>query len=126
MPIHSRLLRLLIIVATTGFSVSTWAINDAKPAKNQSPSMSAAETSNGELPFDNRDIPKATSTITIEEPASAAATKSTTSVNQSRTESRQTGANQCSSTENNALQKSLLVTAFPRLNPGSSNAGTLN
>lgn len=108
MPIRSRLLRLLIIVAGT----SSW--------------TALAQSGNSNLPFDNQSIPKAETTAPVAEVSLVPATKRTAMVVESKAESRQLGNNQCRNSENNQLQKSLLVTAFPRLNPGSSSAGALN
>jgi len=47
-------------------------------------------------------------------------------VKESQAEVRQLGNNQCTAAANNTLQKTLLVTAFPRSNPLSSSAGELS
>jgi len=122
MPIRSRLLRLAIILVTGSTAFGAWAISDSKPA--QQTVVSSSETANSELPFDNRNIPKATTTTIDTTPTLE--TKPAAPVTESRAETRQPGSNQCSSNDSNALQKSLLVTAFPRVNPNSSNAGALS
>ena len=47
-------------------------------------------------------------------------------VTESQAEVRQLGNNQCTASANNSFQKTLLVTAFPRINPVSSSAGALS
>lgn len=51
--------------------------------------------------------------------------ESDTQANVPVVESRKVSHNQCGDSDNNHLQKSLLLTAFPRLSPTSSNAGNL-
>ncbi|MFO1388506.1 flagella assembly protein FlgT middle domain-containing protein [Cellvibrio sp.] len=131
MPIRSRLLRLLIIPSALALASTTWAMSDFKPVKPK-PTAAASESANTSLPFDNQSVPKATSAAPTEEitsgqsPAPAPVAKPAAIVVESKAESYQRGNNQCSSNENNSLQKSLLLTAFPRLTPNSSNAGALN
>lgn len=127
MPIRSRLLRLLIILAGTSFATCTHAMSDFKPATSKPASTSQSDASVSSFPFDNQSIPTATSVPAPDTSAPAAAeAKPAASVVESKAETRKLGNNQCHSGENNAFQKSLLVTAFPRINPSSSNAGGLN
>jgi hypothetical protein len=124
MPIRSRLLRLAFIITGALFSLSTWAMGDFTPAKpkpaaapSQKVDVDAVVSSDKPLPFDNQSIPS----ISTEE----SATKQTMTV-ESKAETRKLGNSQCSGSENNALQKSLLVTAFPRIYPTTSSAGALS
>lgn len=126
MPIRSRLLRLLIILAAANLAANSWAMSDFKPVKAQPTAASTRESADSNFPFDNQSIPNATSVTPVEEPAPIQAAKPSARVVESTAESHKAGSSQCSSNENNVLQKSLLVTAFPRSNPGSSNAGALN
>jgi len=124
MPIRSRLLRLAIILTAANLAASARAMSDFNPVKTTP--VAASEASNSELPFDNRSIPKATTTVSVEDTTASSAVKPAAPVVESKAESRQFGNNQCRSNESNLLQKSLLLTAFPRVNPTSSNAGGLN
>jgi Flagellar assembly protein T, middle domain len=121
MPIRSRLLRLVFIVAGTSFALSTWAMGDftpVKPKPAQNVDAEVVASADKPLPFDNQSVPSAT----VQEPAAKPAAE----VVDSKAETRKLGNNQCSGGENNALQKSLLVTAFPRTSPTSSSAGALS
>ncbi len=126
MPIRSRLLRLLIIPSAFWLASASWAMSDLKPVQPK-PAATASESANTSLPFDNQSIPKANNAAPTEEiaPITTPEAKPAATVVESKAES-QRGNNQCRSGENNSLHKSLLLTAFPRLNPGSSNAGALN
>ena len=124
MPIRSRLLGLLIILAGLSTSAISLAVGD--PSSIKPKAKATAEASNGEpaateFPFNNQSIPSAPPAAEPEAPAAAPVAK----VVESKAEKRTQGNNQCRSDNNNLLQKSLLVTAFPRLNPNSSNAGAL-
>lgn len=125
MPIRSRLLRLAIILAASGFTASTWAMSEFKPVKPK-PTTNTDESSTTSFPFDNQSIPTATTLAAPESKASIETAKPAATVVESKAETRKLGNNQCRSGESNSLQKSLLVTAFPRINPSSSNAGSLN
>jgi hypothetical protein len=126
MPIRSRLLRIVIILAAMNLATNTWAMSDFTPVKPKPTTASPSEASNSNLPFDNQSIPNATSSAPADETAPTAAAKPVAIVVESKPESYQPGNNQCRSNDNNLLQKSLLITAFPRSNPNSSNAGALN
>lgn len=117
MPIRSRLLRLLIILTGTSLASASLAAGDLNSAKPKPKAETQRQSS--ALPFDNQTIPTAT---TSEPPAE---TKAAAPIIESKAESRQL-ANKCSSTENNSLQKSLLLTAFPRINLTGSSAGALS
>lgn len=122
MPIRSRLLSLVIILAGLSATASTWAMSDLNPAKPKAASEPASsESAKTEFPFNNQSIPSAPPVVEPEKPAPAPAAV----VVESKPEKRTLGNNQCRSDNNNAFQKSLLVTTFPRLIPNSSNAGAL-
>lgn len=125
MPIRSRLLRSLIILAAASLAATSWAMSDFKPVKPKADTTSPSEPSNSSLPFDNQSIPKATTSAPTEEPTPTTA-KPAAIVVKSKAESYQPNNSQCRTSENNLLQKSLLLTAFPRANPSSSNAGALS
>ncbi len=124
MPIRSRLLRLVIIVAGASFASSTLAMGNFTPVKpkpatsTQKLDEQAVASTDAPLPFDNQSIPSANTA----EPAAQSATVAV----ESKAETRKLGNNQCNDSENNKLQKSLLVTAFPRMNPTGSSAGALS
>jgi hypothetical protein len=121
MPIRSRLLCSIIILASATFASSTWARVDFNPIKpTPKPSATSSEEASTSLPFDNQSVPAATSAAPITD------AKPTALVVESKPESRHAGNNQCSSHDNNSLQKSLLVTAFPRITPTGSSAGALS
>ncbi len=123
MPICSRLLGLVIILAGLSATANTWAMSDLNPVKPKAATEPASgESSKTEFPFDNQSIPSAPPAVEPEKPAPASAAV----VVESKPEKRTLGNNQCRSDNNNAFQKSLLVTAFPRLIPNSSNAGALD
>lgn len=126
MPIRSRLLRLVIIIAAAHLAANAWAMSDFNPVKAKPVTTNSSEASNGSLPFDNQSIPKATSTAPVDEATPTSAGKPAAAIIESKAESNQARGNQCRSNENNLLQKSLLLTAFPRTNPISSNAGSLS
>lgn len=124
MPIRSRLLRLAIIVAGTSLAFTTWAMGDFTPVKPKPKTVITTPTSDTQpaiadspLPFDNQSIPSATANEPEAKPAAV--------VLESKAETRKVGNNQCNG-QNNSLQKSLLVTAFARINPVSSSAGGLS
>ena len=124
MPIRSRLLSLVIIL--TGLSTSTTSVavgdpNSIRPKAKPAIEASNSEPAANEFPFDNQSIPSAPPASEPEKPTAAPVAQ----VVESKAEKRVLGNNQCRSDSNNSLQKSLLVTAFPRLIPGSSNAGAL-
>jgi hypothetical protein len=122
MPIRSRLLSLVIILAGLSATASTWAMSDLNPVKPKAAiEPASAESAKTEFPFDNQSIPSAPPAAEPEKPAAAPAVL----VVESKPEKRTLGNNQCHSDGSNAFQKSLLVTAFPRLIPQSSNAGAL-
>ena len=112
MPIRSRLLSSLIILTGLSIGLSISAITYA------------ADTTSGDaesgkpFPFDNQSVPSAS--------ASAPAAKPVAPVIESKAEVRHLGNNQCTNGEHNAFQKTLLITAFARANPISSNAGGLS
>lgn len=124
MPIRSRLLRLAFIVIGASFASGIWAMGDFTPVKPKPAAVAVqkvddnAVASTDSLPFDNQSIPSASSDEPVAKPAAV--------VVESKAETRKLGNNQCSGSENNALQKSLLVTAFPRISPTGSNAGALS
>lgn len=126
MPISSRLLRLLIILAGASLSANTWAMSDFNPVK---PSAAVVEKPSEPvdkpLPFDNQSIPSATAEVPATTPA-LSEPKPAAIVVESKAVSHKSSSNQCISGANSAFQKSLLVTAFPRINPAGSNAGALN
>ena len=120
MPIRSRLLCSLIILTSATFGANTWARDDfihVKPTPK--PAAENASKSSSALPFDNQSIPTATSAAPVTE------NQPTAKVAESKAESHQLSSNQCSS-HDNSLQKSLLVTAFPRTTPTGSSAGALS
>ncbi len=126
MPIRSRLLRLVIILAGLSSSALSLAIGDSNTIK----AKSAIEASNGEptaseFPFNNQSIPSASPASEPEKPATAPVAQVVESKAEKRTLGNNKGNNQCRSDASNAFQKSLLVTAFPRVIPNSSNAGSL-
>lgn len=123
MPIRSRLLSLVIILAGLNATASSWAMSDFNPAKPKATTEPASsESAKTEFPFNNQSIPSAPPAVEPEKPAPAPAAV----VVESKSEKRTLGNNQCRSDNNNAFQKSLLVTTFPRLIPNSSNAGALD
>lgn len=125
MPIRSRLLRLVIILAGLSATANTWAMgefNPVKPKAKTATESTADESTKSEFPFDNQSIPSAPPAAEAEKPAA----KPAALVVESKPEKRTLGNNQCRSESTNSLQKSLLVTAFPRLIPTSSNAGALD
>ncbi len=124
MPNRFRLLRSLIILAAALVANNSLAMSDFKPFKPKTTSASTQESANSSLPFDNQSIPNATAVTPTEEPAPAS--KPAAIVVESKAESYQPGNGQCRTSENNLLQKSLLLTAFPRANPSSSSAGALS
>jgi len=114
MPNHSRLLRFILILAGATLILPVWAGPDRLPHAGKHQPM----TSQGDYPFDNQTIPTASTT------PSPSAVQTTGEAVAPAPEPR--GSNQCSSRENNDLQKSLLITAFSRVNPSTSNAGALS
>jgi hypothetical protein len=118
MPIRSRLLRLLIILAGASLANAGLAMGDFNHVKPKPKTEPQSESS--ALPFDNQSVPTAASAA-----PEVAEAKPAAPVVESKPESRQ-HTNQCSSNENNNLQKSLLLTAFPRISPTSSSAGALS
>ena len=119
MPIRSRLLSLLIILAGLGTSTYAMAISDPnsiRPKAKSTAEASNSESSATEFPFNNQSIPSAPPAAEPEKPV----------VLESKTQTHALGNNQCLTDSNNSLQKSLLVTAFPRLTPITSNAGVLD
>lgn len=129
MPIRSRLLRVAIILAGASLTFSALAVDEATDAKftqatdlTQNADEAAPTPADKPLPFDNRSVP----TAKAQKPATKPTTTPTAVVVESKAEVRKFGNNQCNNNENNALQKTLLVTAFPRINPTSSNAGSLS
>jgi hypothetical protein len=124
MPIRSRLLSLAIILLGLSASANTWAMGDFNPVKPKAKTTTestADESTKSEFPFDNQSIPSAPPAAEAEKPAA----KPAALVVESKPEKRTLGNNQCRSDGSSAFQKSLLVTAFPRLIPQSSNAGAL-
>jgi hypothetical protein len=124
MPIRSRLLSLAIILLGLSASANTWAMGDFNPVKPKAKTTTestADESTKSEFPFDNQSIPSAPPAAEAEKPAA----KPAALVVESKPEKRALGNNQCRSDGSSAFQKSLLVTAFPRLIPQSSNAGAL-
>jgi hypothetical protein len=121
MPIRSRLPSLVIILFANSLACG-------------SAVATAPESPNTSLPFDNQSIPKATSATTPSEVGKVEAgkavvapkTKPTAPVVESKAESYERGDSQCRGSDKNPLQKTLLLTAFPRINPSTSNAGALN
>lgn len=118
MPIRSRLLSLVIILAGLSATANTWAMGEFNPVK---PKAKTETESTSEFPFNNQSIPSAPPAVEPEKPIATPAAI----VVESKAEKRTLGNNQCRSDNANSLQKSLLVTAFPRLIPQSSNAGAL-
>lgn len=124
MPIRSRLLSLVIILAGLSTSAISLAIGDPnsiRPKAKSAIEASDSETAASEFPFNNQSIPSAPPAVEPEKPATAPAAI----VVESKAEKRTLGNNQCHSNGSDTFQKSLLVTAFPRLIPQSSNAGAL-
>jgi hypothetical protein len=124
MPIRSRLLSLAFILvglSTSAISVAVGDPNTIRPKANSANETANSEPAATEFPFDNQSIPSAPPAAEPEKPAAAPAAL----VVESKPEKRALGNNQCHSDGSNAFQKSLLVTAFPRLIPQSSNAGAL-
>jgi len=103
MPTHSRLLGLMIILAGIQVSAHAWAKADIFIPKK---SASSQEAPDNQYRLNNQ--------------------TSSAAVVESKIDNHKTYSNQCGGSETNSLQKSLLVTNFPRLTPNSSNAGRLN
>lgn len=128
MPNASRLPRLLIILALGGAAGNAPAMPGyslAKPA-----SKSASTPADGALPSEypySQDLPRANAsetTVLAEQPAELSSSeRQTQSAAVAGSRSRDKGA--CASSDHNSLQKSLLLTAFPRLTPTTSSAGDL-
>jgi hypothetical protein len=127
MPIASRLPRLLIILALGSLSGHTLAMSGYNPAKPASKSASQPAVGASEYPY-SQDIPsaKASETATLADQPDDASSIETQDQALNVTGdagSRHKGA--CASGDHNSLQKSLLLTAFPRLSPITSSAGDL-
>jgi len=120
MPIRSRLLSFVIIVAVLSLTANAWAV-DKFAKSNPVTESTGSASSTSEFPFDNQSIPSAP-TVVETETANAPATTTA----QSSPQKRAPTDNLCYNNSNNTLQKSLLVTAFPRLTPNSANAGALD
>ena len=128
MPIRSRLLSLVIILAGLSTSAASVAVGDSNTLRPKAKSVievSNSDPSTSEFPFNNQNVPSAAPAVETEKPVAAPAAIVVESKAEKRTLSNNKGNNKCHSDSNNSLQKSLLVTAFPRLIPNSSNAGAL-
>lgn len=129
MPHASRLPRLLIILALSNLAGHAFAMPGYSATKPTSKSVSkpASSATVNEYPY-SQDIPsaKASDTTTLAEPSSdtpSADTQTQPLVAAAIGNTSRKGA--CGSGDHNSLQKSLLVTAFPRLAPTTSSAGDL-
>lgn len=120
MPIRSRLPGLLIILSASSFAMGSWAADSMQPNM-----AGTSETAEAKLPFDNQSIPTAKS-VAPTEADTPSATKPPARVVESSAETYDRRGSQCASSDKNPLQKSLLLTAFPRANPSSANAGALD
>lgn len=126
MPNASRLPRLLLIFALGGLATQAPAMpgySVTKPASKPA-DKPAASAPDEDYPY-SQGVPsaKASDTTTLaEQPADAGQPSPQVAVD-NRNNSPRKGA--CASGDHNGLQKSMLVTAFPRLTPTTSSAGDL-
>lgn len=118
MPNHSRLQGLLFILCVAIFSGNAWAMSNYAPVKpaNQSPSTDTSTNT-----------PEGSATANVDDQSVDPPLSDTGApVTESKAEVRKLGNNQCNGNANNAFQKTLLVTAFPRSTPFTANAGALS
>ncbi|MET0355729.1 MAG: flagella assembly protein FlgT middle domain-containing protein [Cellvibrio sp.] len=118
MPNHSRLQGLLFILCVAIFCGNAWAMSNYAPVKpaNQPPSTDASTNT-----------PEGSATANVDgQSVDVPLSDTGAPVTESKAEVRKLGNNQCNGNANNAFQKTLLVTAFPRSTPFTANAGALS
>ncbi len=107
-----NLSRLLVILVTSWFTANTWAISDLSQIIKSAPKITQNPVT------ETTQLGETTASVVVEPPK--------VDIVESKAAPRKTKRSRCQGGDINTLQKSLLITAFPQLQPTHANAGALS